>query len=66
MRARLTDLFRRWRAGRARRAQLRLLLGRDDRHLADIGLTRADLEAALGAPVPGSPATGGALSLGRP
>jgi uncharacterized protein YjiS (DUF1127 family) len=47
----LTELARRWSAERRRRAQLRALLDKDDRILADIGLTRTDIEHALAQPI---------------
>lgn len=41
----------RWIEEYRRRAQLRSLLAKDDRMLQDIGLTRHDVEAALGQPM---------------
>ncbi len=50
----LTQLARMWRVWQNRR-QVSNLLGADDHMLADIGLTRADVEGALEVPLPYDP-----------
>lgn len=47
----LTRAALHWMEEHRRRAELRRLLERDDRILADIGLTRADIEEALSRPM---------------
>lgn len=50
-RRRLRDWISRWRSAVLSRQALRRLLALDDRMLADIGLTRGDVELALREPV---------------
>jgi len=46
----LTNAALRWVEEHRRRALLRGLLNKNDRHLEDIGMRRVDIEAALGLP----------------